>query len=335
MKVCYALAAYPSHRRAGLAHRAALAAAGVELVSDPSEADVRVLHAEPWAVPGYQRAFRGLPKRPTIGCVVWETDRLPAPFTRWLASVDRLWTPSRFSARALEATGKPVEVLPHPVVPPRAPPGAVEALRRRLGLSPDDLVLTVMADPANPRKGATLAVEAFRRAELGPHVKLVLKTLRPPPPALAELPGVVPLVGRVSDDEIAALHGLTDALVGLHHSEGFGLHLAEAMSLGKLAVATRYGGNTELMTDDNSLLVDADEVEIGPADVDARSAFEPGMRWGRPRLEHAVELLRRVASRDESLARLRAAAAGDAERLLPTALAAPMLAAARRALSPS
>ena len=43
--------------------------------------------------------------------------------------------------------------------------------------------------------------------------------------------------------------------VSLHRAEGFGLTLAQAMSLGKPVVATGYSANTEFMSEENGYLV--------------------------------------------------------------------------------
>ena len=57
-----------------------------------------------------------------------------------------------------------------------------------------------------------------------------------------------------------------DCYVSLHRSEGLGLGLAEAMSLGTLTVATAYSGNMEFMSITNSLLVDYEMVPVISSD---------------------------------------------------------------------
>ena len=51
------------------------------------------------------------------------------------------------------------------------------------------------------------------------------------------------------------LISLTDCYISLHRSEGFGLTLAEAMSLEKPVIATAYSGNLDFMTPANSCLI--------------------------------------------------------------------------------
>src|SRR6185436_19793281 len=81
-----------------------------------------------------------------------------------------------------------------------------------------------------------------------------------------------------------------DAYVSLHRSEGFGFTLAEAMWLGKPAVATLYSGNTDFMTPWNSYAVPYRMVEI-PA---ARGPYRVGAQWADPDLEAAAAALRLV-----------------------------------------
>jgi hypothetical protein len=52
----------------------------------------------------------------------------------------------------------------------------------------------------------------------------------------------------MSRAEILGLIRACDAYVSLHRSEGFGMGLAEAMSFGRVAIATDFSGNTDFMT---------------------------------------------------------------------------------------
>ena len=81
-----------------------------------------------------------------------------------------------------------------------------------------------------------------------------------------------------------------DAYVSMHHSEGFGLTLAEAMYLGKPTLATNYSGNTEFMNQDNSYLIDYQMGLIEEPD----SNFCAKTIWANPILDDAVDKLREV-----------------------------------------
>ena len=72
---------------------------------------------------------------------------------------------------------------------------------------------------------------------------------------VAGLPNVLLVDRQLSRQEVYDLLSLCDAYVSLHRAEGFGLCLAEAMFLGKPAVATGWSGNLDFMTPENSCLV--------------------------------------------------------------------------------
>lgn len=80
-----------------------------------------------------------------------------------------------------------------------------------------------------------------------------------------------------------------DVYISLHRSEGFGFTLFEAMALGKPCVATRYGGNTDFMTEENSLLVEYQMT--GVSKRAARCYRFKGAQWAEPDIEQAVRAL--------------------------------------------
>jgi glycosyltransferase involved in cell wall biosynthesis len=81
-----------------------------------------------------------------------------------------------------------------------------------------------------------------------------------------------------------------DSLISLHRSEGFGLHLAEAMAMGKAVVATNWSGNTDFMNSTNSYPVEFKLVEI----EEGYGPYRKGNVWAEPNLNHAVESLKQV-----------------------------------------
>ena len=103
------------------------------------------------------------------------------------------------------------------------------------------------------------------------------------------------------------LISLSDAYVSLHRSEGLGLGLAEAMALGRPAIATGYSGNLEFMDEDNSLLVAHRLVPVAPGEY---LFDDPRFFWADPDVDDAARQMRRLA--DDPALRARLAAAGPA-----------------------
>ena len=112
-------------------------------------------------------------------------------------------------------------------------------------------------------------------------------------------------------EELSGLFHLCDAYVSLHRSEGFGLTLAETMSLGKPVIATAYSSNMDFMTPANSYLVACRLVELerdyGP--------YQKGNLWAEPDLQQAAILMRCVMDNPEEARQKGQQAKQDMERL--------------------
>jgi glycosyltransferase involved in cell wall biosynthesis len=92
-------------------------------------------------------------------------------------------------------------------------------------------------------------------------------------------------------DGMLALIAGADCYVSLHHAEGFGYTMAEAMAYGVPVVASGYSGNLEYMTTDNSYLVPCTETLVRNPD----GPFQRGSFWGEPDTDAAAQMLRAVA----------------------------------------
>ncbi len=237
-------------------------------------------------------------ERHSVGYWWWEVSRFP---DRWLGSfdyLDEVWTGSRHVADALlEVAPVPVLRIPPPVEV-NAPP-----VRRRSDLElPEGFLFLYVFDYASvfERKNPLSIVEAYRGAfGEADGAKLVLKSINHEldPASRAKL--LAAIEGRsdiavieraVSAPERDAMIASCDCFVSLHRSEGFGFTLAEAMALGRPAIATGYSGNLDYMTNENSYLVDYELVPIG---LGADPYPADGV-WAEPDVEHAAKLMREV-----------------------------------------
>ena len=87
-----------------------------------------------------------------------------------------------------------------------------------------------------------------------------------------------------------ALTAMCDCYVSLHRSEGYGLTMSEAMSLGRPVIATGYSGNLDFMDADTALLVPYDEVKVGAG----AEPYSPNAVWAEPDLGAAAAYMRKV-----------------------------------------
>jgi glycosyltransferase involved in cell wall biosynthesis len=279
-----------------------------------------VLHVN---APQMAAALLGLPRglvraRRIVGYWAWELECAPPAWRVGARFVHEVWTPSRFSAAALEALAPGrVRVVPHPVA--AVPPLPSALGRADFGLPADAVVVLVSFSLASSfeRKNPLAAIAAFRSA-FGTRADrlLVLKVTHAghAPSDLARLRGAMAdaLNMRLETRLLprADSHALTrcaDIVLSLHRSEGFGLVPAEAMLLGRPVIATDYSGTTDFLDTGSGVPVG---YRLVPA-RDPRGVFEaPGARWAEADLGEAAAALVRLA--DDAAAREAIGRAGQA-----------------------
>lgn len=303
--VCYLLSDYRSHRRAGLDYRLALEHSGINLVDDPADADVVILHDEPWAYPAFFRAWPILKQRHVVAYAVWEPDLLPDDHLRWLCMVDEIWTSSSYCAGIFRVTGKPVLVVPHIVTQPDGDPDAALALRARLGVRDEHFVFYTIGK-IDERKNIEAGIRAYSAAFPQGGPAYVVRTTRPLSGDQTSAPGVIAWNGDASDAEIAALHDIGDCLISPHCAEGWGLCISDAMVHGNLVVATGFSGNMDYMGTENSLPVDFTLTDLRNPEAWGRfSRAGACPRWAYVNEDDLAQKLRFAHERWGALADLR------------------------------
>jgi glycosyltransferase involved in cell wall biosynthesis len=291
--------------------------------------DTNVVCVNPDVLPSIVQRFGPSPfrERRTIGFWWWEVESFPGPLAAAAHLVDEIWVGSAHVARAVRArVSKPVHVFPVPIVRPHP----AKASRADLGVPTGAFafLFTFSFRSVFDRKNPVGLVDAFDRAFTpGQGPVLVLKSSHSSrhPQELARLrtvigsrTDVVLLDGPLSPGRYDALVNACDAYASLHRAEGLGLTIAEAMALGKPAIATAYSGNLEFMTDENSYLVPYRLSEI-PRGIEP---YPPNTPWAEPDLDSAAQALRAVVEHpDEARAKASRALHDFAERRT-TAIAA-------------
>ena len=215
---------------------------------------------------------------------------------------DEIWAPSAFVQQALqEAVSRPVHRMPL----------AVDLRlssflgRRYFGIPEEAFVVVFFFDFASfaDRKNPSAVLEAFerlaaRRPDADLHCVIKSRGGRDADDAQAELemrlsalgPRAQAIYGDLSDNEIKNLVRVSDVFVSLHRSEGFGRGMAEAMALGRPAVATGYSGNLDFMVPGTGLLVDYELVPVAPGAY----PHGDGQVWAEASPEHASRLIEQL-----------------------------------------
>ena len=154
------------------------------------------------------------------------------------------------------------------------------------------------------RKNPEGAIRAFAKALSDKKdAMMILKTVASSefPERVQELRGLVDGLGiadkvKFFDDYLAQrdvlnLTNACDVYLSLHRAEGFGLGIAEAMSLGKPVIVTDYSSTTEFCNASNSIPVGYKIVKMGASDNKLYSAAE---KWAEPDVDEAAQALSRL-----------------------------------------
>jgi glycosyltransferase involved in cell wall biosynthesis len=241
----------------------------------------------------------------------WELSNFPDDWAKQLSRFQEVWVASEFVANAVRVKVKiPVKVIPLSVevkldsfmnrldfgiresafvflsffdfssyIARKNPLAAVDAFDKCLRRSPrNDLQLVMKSNNSGqrPEEFKSFKQEVFKRfAQSASHIHFIDRTLMP--------------------NEVRNLIRLSDCVVSLHRSEGYGRVPAEAMYLGKPIVATNYSGNVDYMTPDNSCGVD---YKLIPLLKDEYPHWE-GQQWADPNVETAAEYMRALSNDDQ------------------------------------
>jgi glycosyltransferase involved in cell wall biosynthesis len=236
-----------------------------------------------------------------IGQWFWELETAPSWYEEAWPIVDELWAPTRFIETMLKSSAPSHVTIRHIPLPIKAPRIDVSLTRPKLNLDGRYMFLFVfdlmsIMKRKNPLGLISAYTKAFGQSD---GAQLVIKTmngdkrsedLRKLMEASSSRSDIVVIDEVFSGIETSSLIALSDCYVSLHRSEGLGLTLSEAMSLGKPVIATNYSGNTDFMTEQNSYLLPWARVPVG----DDAGGYDPTSTWAEPDEESAISALRHV-----------------------------------------
>jgi glycosyltransferase involved in cell wall biosynthesis len=219
---------------------------------------------------------------------------------------DEIWTISAFAATAFRTMfpGR-VRVVPN-VLNFDEFPFDEEVSRARLRNERIKFLFVFEANSSMERKNPEGVIDAFVKAFKDTHhakrVQLTLKvgSLHRPEHAArverlmrkaSESGLAIDFDGRqLARNALLRLIAEADCYVSLHHAEGFGYTMAEAMFYGVPVIASGYSGNLEYMTPENSFLVPCKEEFVKTGE----GPFQRGSIWGEPDIDIAATLMRQT-----------------------------------------
>jgi glycosyltransferase involved in cell wall biosynthesis len=229
--------------------------------------------------------------------LVWESEYLPSKFKKNLKLFNEIWTASTYCKNIFKkAFNGPIITVPHPVemnlIPLQSEYPVISFNKNKFSF-----LFIFSYHSSIVRKNPHFLIEAFIEAfGNNEDVELIIKTVGAQKFKQSKNKLQRYISGQknikiidvdLDKNNVNHLINDCDCYVSMHHSEGFGLTLAEAMYLGKPTIATNYSGNTEFMNESNSFLVD---YELGPIEnIDMN--FCSNTLWANPIMQDAVENL--------------------------------------------
>lgn len=298
MKLFYIFSKYSSHFRTAHDY-CALIKERHTFVSSVEAADAVVLHCEPHDYASMYRAHQ-LTGKYVIACAIWEADEIPDSYKRSLEYVQEVWVPSQYCKTAFGRYHHNVHVVPYVVDRDlRCSDLDRVAIKLRVNFDPSCINYLTITKVWDKRKNVQFLIDAFERLRREmPKARLIVKTCAGDPQPRISDERVIVVSASLTERQIAALYECADVYVSAHHSEGWGLTMADAMLFRKPTIATDYSGNLEFMDTANSFLVAFEEDYIHEEDVFGQ--FTNQMRWAYPSqkdLEDTLLLL--YGSRDD------------------------------------
>lgn len=263
----------------------------------------RIFHLNPPMLPWVilSMGLKNFRSTYNIAYWAWEADLLPPEWQLAMRYINAIFVPSRFNKSVFRKyTDKPVFLVPHPVTV-----DAVEDnVRASLGIAPDDFLATYVFSFGSvfERKNPLAVIDAFNQAFAGTdNACLVLKSSHGGKEArdLARLQAAIedfPNIRLIDEvwptPRVMGLIAGSNVFISLHRSEGFGLPVAEAISLEVPVVTTNWSGNVDFCDPDNTHLVSASLTEIDQSSLEFRSL--EGARWADADTAEAAGFLRAI-----------------------------------------
>ena len=198
--------------------------------------------------------------RYNIGTFLWELDHIPSSWIPYLDLFDEFWVPSKFIKDCLrEVTTKPIYVIPYGMERIN-----VKQLPHAFDFRDKFTFLTMFDSKSNiERKNPIGVIKAFKKAfEHYENVRLIVKTNNLTKDdkkillnEIENYKNIELLEGNLSRGELYSLIKASSCLVSLHRAEGFGLPLAEAMSLNIPIIATDYSSTRDFINSTSAYVV--------------------------------------------------------------------------------
>jgi glycosyltransferase involved in cell wall biosynthesis len=250
--------------------------------------DVVVVHFLPFAFTRFRASV-------TLGSTMFETDSIPPFWIPCCNATNGIIVPSEHCREAFQPhLDVPVEVVPL---------GVDTGFYRPVEREHEGSFTFLMTGLLHYRKGADLAIRAFREEFAGEDVRLVLKTRRSFLDVGDERlddPRIRVIDGDATREEMRELYTMADCFLAPSRGEASGLTPREAMATGLPTILTDWGGLQEIADESYSYPVEVECLEPAPpscSSYDANVAgHQPIGNFARPSVTDLRRRMREVYS---------------------------------------
>jgi glycosyltransferase involved in cell wall biosynthesis len=264
------------------------------------------------AVAGSPQVFLA-PGRLNVDLIMWELAVLPKAWLEALKVLDVVAAASDFIGSTFAAQIGNIATVSAPC--PLYLPEPISASRSRFGL-PDKGTLFVTSFEPNSdieRKNPFAVIAAFQQAfaeDTGARLVIKLNNTRVDGAGHGAVEQLrrscgarrnIHVIDQVlSYSDVLSLYATCDVFVSLHRSEGLGLGLMEAMTLGKPVIATAWSGNMSFMDHSNSCLVGYDLIPVsGTLSVYRKEYLGIEAVWADPNISEAAAWMKKLVDDED------------------------------------
>jgi glycosyltransferase involved in cell wall biosynthesis len=255
-------------------------------------------------IDAYSRAYVRVP---FAFATMFETDGIPAQWTKSIVRCSRLWVPSAFNVETFAAGGVPREMID--LVPigldienqPIDGPTLELPERRTLAFLSVfewtfrkgwDVLFGAWAKAFNRNDDVCLIVRtSFRDVDMEAAIRRCLEWHGHD---AAKVAPIIVLPKKISQSQLVALYRSADAYVLPSRGEGFGLPYLEAMALGLPVIGTAWSGMTDFVDAQTGYLIDARLAPITSPMISRIVPIYKDQRWAEPSIDSTAREMRRI-----------------------------------------
>lgn len=238
-----------------------------------------------------------------IGLWAWEIETLPNSWKEYSSLYDEIWTISDFTKKILE------KELPNIPIKRINIPGSPfnkldkDNCKRTFGIDGDTFVCSFVFDSFSDinRKNPLYVIDSFESSISNENSVLIIKCQNlgeKNKEFLLNYPKtnkVKFIFETYTDEQMNYLFCATDLYISLHRSEGSGLTIMEALSLGIPCLVTNYGGCLDFCLPELCELVEYSYIELTD-DIWYKTNFfkDSQVFWANPSVTDATNKLRQI-----------------------------------------